>query len=271
MIVADNIRITDPMIAAAIKRNDPEPIRRIAVQCEAAGADAMDLNPGPLTREPDKKMAFLVETVQEITDLPVLIDTPNPVAMEGGLRANRKKAVINAFTPEPERIQRILPLAKEYDSDIIGYCLYPNGHVPPDGPERLAMALELFSAIEKEGIDPTHLIIDPIIVPITWTDGAFHAMEVLSVIREVSNLLGFPVRTIAALSNLTSVKGPTKTKRLMEKTYLAMLMASGLSMAMLNVFNKEVMQTAAMCEAISKSGIFCWECFDDKSDPGKGR
>ncbi len=267
MIVADNIRITDPVVAEAIDRNDPEPIRSLALRCEAAGADAIDINPGPLTREPGRKMAFLVETVQETTDLPVLVDTPNPVAMEGGLRANRKKAVINAFTPEPEKIRRILPLAKEYDVDIVGYLLYPNGHVPPDGPERLTMALELFNAVEKEGVDPKRLIIDPIVVPITWADGAFHAMEVLSVIREAPNLLGYPVRTIAALSNLTSVKGPAKAKRLLEKTYLPMLIASGLDMTMLNVFNREVMETVSMCKAISRSGIFCWESFGEKESP----
>ncbi len=264
MIVADNIRITDRVVADALNRNDPEPIRSLVSRCEAAGADAIDINPGPLTSAPDRKMAFLVETVQEVTDLPVLIDTPDPVAMEGGLRANRKKAIINAFTPEPEKIRRILPLAKEYDADIVGYLLYPNGHVPPDGPERLTMALELFDAVEREGIDPNRLVIDPIVVPITWTDGAFHAMEVLSVIREAPNLLGYPVRTIAALSNLTSAKGPAKTKRLMEKTYLPMLFASGLDMLMMNVFNGEVMDAAAMCKAISKAGIFCWESFRER-------
>lgn len=65
IIVADNLRITLPAIAAAVDRLDPEPVRRMAAACRDAGARAIDINSGPLSRNPAEKMTFLVRTVQE--------------------------------------------------------------------------------------------------------------------------------------------------------------------------------------------------------------
>ncbi len=153
ILIADNIRITDPKIAVAIERTDPVPIRETTKNCEKAGVEAIDINSGPLTRDPERKMAFLVETIQNESDLPVLIDTANPAAMEVGLRTNRKTAIINGFSLEPAKLESILPLAKKYDADIIGYLLYTDGHVPPDSQERLNVAVELFRALEESGVD----------------------------------------------------------------------------------------------------------------------
>jgi 5-methyltetrahydrofolate corrinoid/iron sulfur protein methyltransferase len=166
ILVADNLQITDKAVEAAILRTDAEPIRELVRLCENAGAQAIDINSGPLSRDPEKKMAFLVEAVQSVTDLPVLIDTANPKAMEAGLAANKKTAIINGFSLEPAKLAHILPLAKKYDADIIGYLLYPNSHVPPDSAERLSVAVELFGEFRSAGIDKERLIIDPIIAPV---------------------------------------------------------------------------------------------------------
>ncbi len=258
-IVADNLNITNPVIEKAVSTLDPEPVREMVRACEVAGADAIDINSGPLTRDPQTRMAFLVESVQSATDLPVLIDTANPKAMEAGLGANRKTAIINAFTLEPSRLDSILPMAKTYDTDIIGYLVYPNGHVPPDAADRLDIAVELYTECHKAGLDKERLIIDPIIVPIYWQNGTSQAMEILEVIRTLPDLLGFPVRTMAALSNFTSDGGSKEKKRLLEKAYLPMLMASGLNMVMMNVLNAEITAIARVCRTIAGQRVFAWE------------
>ena len=223
MIVADNLQITRTVIEKAVGEMAPEPIQAMVRKCEAAGAEAIDINSGPLSRDPEKKMSFLVRAVQDVSDLPVFIDTANPIALEAGLRANRKTAMINGFSLEPAKLEGILPLAKKYDTDIIGYLLYPDSHVPRDASERLSVALQLYEESEKAGIDRERLIIDPIVAPILWPDGNFQNMEILTVIRTLPDLLGFFPRTVAGLSNLTTGQGPREKKRLLENTYLPML------------------------------------------------
>ncbi|MEZ4528171.1 MAG: dihydropteroate synthase [Desulfobacterales bacterium] len=259
ILVADNLQITHPKIEQAVREMNPEPVREMVRKCADAGADAIDINSGPLSRDPEKKMAFLVETVQEVTDLPVLLDTANPRALEAGLSVSRNPTVINGFSLEPAKLECILPLAKKYDTDIIGYLLYPNSHVPHTEAERLEVAVELYAEFQKAGLENERLIIDPVIAPVIWENGNRQDMEILSVLRNLPDLLGFPVRTVAGISNLTTGRGPKEQKRLLEKAYLPMLAASGLSMALLNIFHAKTVAVAKACNALTDPKIFTWE------------
>jgi len=259
IVIADNLQITNKIIEKAIANYGSGPIITMIKKCEAAGAMAIDINSGPLSRNPKKKMAFLVNTIQKETNLPVIIDTANPEAICAGLRANRKKAIINGFSLEPGKLEKILPMAKQFNTDIIGYLLHPDGHVPANASDRLQIAVEIFKACENAGIDKNRLIIDPVLPPITWENGQFQAMEVLSVIKFLPELLDFPVRTVVGLSNLTAGNGEREKKLLLERSYLPMLCAAGLSMVLVNIFHHETIKVAKACNAIMNKDIFTWE------------
>ncbi|MBW1706162.1 MAG: dihydropteroate synthase [Deltaproteobacteria bacterium] len=258
-IIADNIQITNPLIAKALDEMDPLPVQDLAKKCEAAGADILDINPGPLTRDGEEKMSFLVEAVQQVCNLPLSLDTSNPSAMAAGTKASREKPVINGFSLEPAKLEKILPLAAKFDCDIIGFLLYPNGMVPGSAEERLNLAVQLFEEFNEKGIEPQRLIIDPALVPLMWEDGSRQAMEILTVIRMLTDLIGFPVRTIVGLSNLTSGKGPKEKKLFLEAVYLSMLASVGLDMVLMNIFNQNTVSVVRACDSITRQGTFSWE------------
>jgi 5-methyltetrahydrofolate corrinoid/iron sulfur protein methyltransferase len=259
ILAADNLTITNSTVEKAITGLDPGPIREVVLSCEKAGADVIDINTGPLGKTPEEKMSFVVNVVQEITDLPILLDTANPVAMEAGLASNKKKAIINGFSLEPVKLAKILPLAKKFDADIVGYLLDPNSRVPRDSTERLTIAIEIFDHIRKAGIDPGKLIIDPVIVPLTWDNGKFQAMEVAETIRQLPDVLGFDVATIAGISNLTTGRGNLRQKLIFEKAYLGMLAGAGLSMALVNIFHTQSVAVARACKQLKNNNIFAWD------------
>jgi len=251
ILAADNLQVTNKRIETALNEMNPEPIREMAIRCEKAGAQALDINSGPLGRDAEKKMTLFVEAVQDVSDLPILIDTANPAAMEAGLRANKKTAIVNGFSLQPQKLESIL--------DIIGYLLYPNGHVPPDATERLSIAAEIYHEAEKAGIDKKHLIIDPIVVPLTWQRGRFQAMEILTVIKTLPEVLDYPVRTIVGLSNLIIGRDYREKRLLLERAYLPMLAACDLSIALLNIFHHETVRIAKACISFSDPKVFSWE------------
>ena len=258
-LVADNLTVTNPVVRRAIDELDPVPIRHLVRRCLDAGAEAIDINPGPLKRDPERRMTFLVETVQEITDRPLLLDTTNPAAMEAGLAACRNPAVVNGFFLDPFRLERILPLAARYEADIVGFLLRPDSQVPPDEAGRLELAVSLYAEFRKADLPDERLVIDPVVAPLIWENGNLQDMAVLSTIRNLPDLLGFPVRTIAGLSNLTIGDAPREKKLRMEAAYLPMLAAAGLDMALLNVLREETVRTARACAALVDPKIFAWE------------
>ena len=204
-------------------------------------------------------MNFIIDAIQQVSDLPLIIDTANPKAMEAGVRACKSMPTINGFSLESSKLDKILPLAKEFRTDIIAYLLYPNGHVPPDGDKRLEIAVEILEKFKETGIEEKRLIIDPVIVPLSWQNGKFQAREVLYVIKHLPDVFGFPVRTIAGLSNLTTGSGHKAQKLIMEKAYLSMLASAGLSMIMMNVFHHEAIKTVKACNLLIDEKIFAWE------------
>lgn len=256
IIAADNLHIVRPGIAAAVAALDPAPIQALVRACVAAGAQAIDLNCGPLSREPERRMAFTVESVRAVTDLPLLLDTTSPTAMAAGLAACGGRATINGFSLEPAKIERILPLARQYDTDIVGFLLHPDSRVPIEADEMMAVAVALFAAFRDTGLDPARLIIDPVIAPLSWPDGARHNRAVLTLIRQLPDLLGTPVRTLAGLSNLASGPMPVARKIALEQAFLPMLAMAGLEMLLVNVMHGPTLETAKHCEALLGEGIF---------------
>jgi len=261
--IADNLQITNRSISEAVGQLDPIPIQDMVRLMEENGAQAIDINPGPLRREPARKMKFLVETVQAVTRLPLVLDTANPIAMKAGLSICKNKRIINGFSLESKKIETILPLAEQFNSDIIGYLLLPDGHVPQSLDERLSLAIQLYQTYVDQGLDPKRLIIDPVLVPVMWQNGIDQAKDILNVIRQLPNVLGYPVRTVIGLSNftsgLTAGKGHQKEKRLLEQAYLSMLASAGLSMVLMNILHRETVATAKACDAIMNQSVFSWE------------
>jgi 5-methyltetrahydrofolate corrinoid/iron sulfur protein methyltransferase len=258
IIVADNLRITLPSIARAVEALDPAPIRQTAGACREAGAHYIDINSGPLSRQPARRMTFLVETVQAATDLPLVLDTTNPEAMAAGLAACRQRPILNGLSLEREKLDRILPLASGYDCDLILYLLRPDGHVPPDADGRMDAAVALFGECQAAGIAPERLIVDPIIAPLAWQDGNRQNMAILEVLRSLPDLLGVPLRTIAGLSNLTTGAPHTELRRRYQCAFLPMLAAAGLNMILMNVLDPAIMDIAHASRNITRDTIFSW-------------
>jgi len=258
-LIADNLRITKTSIQDALKTGKPEAVQKLVIQCEKNGAFAIDVNTGPLTRSPEKDMTFFIKAVQSVTKLPMVIDTSNFIAMKAGIKAATNKVIINGFSLEPNKLETILPLAKEYNADIIGFLLYSNSMVPKDVSSRCEVALELFEHVQASGIAKEKLIIDPVVPPLSWDDGIIQAKAVLKVIRTLPDLLGFPVKTVAGLSNLTTGARDKNKKTLVEQSYLAMLAAAGLDYLMMDVLNYQTLKAAKTSDILVKADIFSWE------------
>lgn len=121
LIISERINGMFKSVAKAIDKRDKDFIQRLALEQVAAGANALDISTGPGAEDPKEVMKWLVSVVQEVTNVPLAIDTPKIDVMEVALKACKQRALINSTTAEEKKMSSLFPLTKEYGSDII--CL----------------------------------------------------------------------------------------------------------------------------------------------------
>jgi cobalamin-dependent methionine synthase I len=238
IIAAENLTGANPLVAQALKDLNPKPLQDLAQRSAGAGAQILDLNPGYLSRRMEDRMAFLVEAVQEVTTLPLILDSPNPRVLAGGLAVCREKPIVNAVTLEDAKLKEILPLAAAHGTALVLLLLDDRSQPPPTLEGKIALAVELRERALAAGLTDEQLIFDPVLPNLRWPDawpqtGAdFRAIRYLA----AGDLFGVPARTMVGLSNLRSGLRTIYPTQL-EITALALLAGAGLSLALVDVLN----------------------------------
>ncbi|MDP6501488.1 MAG: dihydropteroate synthase [Dehalococcoidales bacterium] len=120
ILIGESVNIMSKTLGSAMKERNPGPIQEMAKAEIEGGVDYLDINIGPARRGGDELMEWMVNTVQEVTDMPLSLDTTNSVAMEAGLKVCKSRALINSISLQPDRLEQGLPLAKNYETDMIG-------------------------------------------------------------------------------------------------------------------------------------------------------
>jgi len=239
ILVGENISIMSKTIGQALRERNPKLIQELAKREAEAGVDYLDLSIGPARKAGDKLMTWLVNTVQEVTDLSLSLDTTNPVAMEAGLKACKSRALINSISLQPERLEQTLPLVKKYNADMIGLLWGVEG-MPRDANERCLLAVDLIYKANQLSIPNENIWIDPIITPVSVEINQVKAcLEFMSMLKDIAP----GCKSIVGLSNVSNGT-PARLRPYLNRTYLAMLMKYGLHSAIADAFDTELIRLA---------------------------
>ncbi len=238
--VAENINIMSKTLGPAMKERNAGPIQDMARTLTKNGADYLDLNIGPARKGGDELMDWLVKTVQEVTDLPLSLDTTNPVAMEAGLKTNiKRKSLINSVSLQPERLEKGLPMITMYNADAIG-LLWGKDGMPRDADERAAMAVDFIYQANEAGIPTSNIWIDPIVTPICVdVSQVLAGLEFMSMLGEIAP----EAKSIVGLSNVSN-GAPENLRPYLNRAYLMMLMKYDIYSAIVDGFDKELLAIA---------------------------
>ena len=239
ILVGENINIISKTIGPALKERNPEPIQKMAKAEAAASMDYLDLNIGPARKAGDELMSWLVNTIQEVTDKPLSLDTTNPVATEAGLKACKSRALINSVSLQPERLQNVLPMVKQYNADMIGLLWGVEG-MPRDANERCMLAVDLIYQANQLDIPNERIWIDPIVTPVSVEINQVKAcIEFMGMLAEIAP----DCKSIVGLSNVSN-GAPSHLRPYLNRTYLAMLMKYGVHSAIVDAFDEELIRLA---------------------------
>ncbi len=243
-------------VGKAIANKDKAVIQKKALDQTQAGAGMLDVNVGPAVADAASAMKWLVETIQEVVDTPLALDSTKPAVIEEGLKLVKKKAMINSTTADKEKLDLLLPMAKQYNASLIGLTMGKSG-IPRDRNERSQFAAEIVSACMEAGINLADLYLDPIILPINVAQA--QVQEVLESIREFKILSDPPPKTVVGLSNVSQ---GTDKRSLINRTFLVMGVACGLDAAIADPLDKELMDGLITAELLLNKHIYCTSFLD---------
>ncbi|MDD5044678.1 MAG: dihydropteroate synthase [Candidatus Omnitrophica bacterium] len=238
-------------VGEAIKKKDKSVIQRIAKEQVARGAGALDLNCGPVSKDPVQDMQWLIQAVQEAVDIPLSLDSTKANVIAEGLKLVKNKAIINSTSADAEKLEILVPLAIQYNASLIGLTLDKKG-VPQDKDRRLELAARIVADCQEKGFPVENLYIDPIVLPVNVAQN--QARDVLEVLREFKIISDPPPKTVVGLSNVSQ---GTCNRSIINRTFLAMAIGAGLDAAILDPLDKELMNVLITSELILNKQIYC--------------
>ncbi|AOQ24048.1 5-methyltetrahydrofolate:corrinoid/iron-sulfur protein co-methyltransferase [Moorella thermoacetica] len=234
LIIGEKLNSAIPSVRQIINDKNAAAVQDLARRQAEAGADYLDLNTAHCDEVAD--MEWLVRTVQEVTDVPLCIDSTAGEAIKKGLetvKGDKSKVIINSISMEKKRLEEVLPLVLEYQCPVIGLTVDDNG-IPKTAEERIKITEELIETLSRKNYDLSNLYIDPLVLPLAVNHT--NAVMFFQCLRDIKRL--FKVKTVSGLSNI-SFNMPKR--KLINRYFLTICMASGMDAAILDPLDGKIM------------------------------
>ena len=218
-------------------------IREMAKDQQHQGAALLDVNVGVPGIDETVAMRKVVGLLSRESELPLVIDSPNAAAIETALRLYPGRALINSISGEKEKMRRLLPVAAKYGAMFILLPLTER-EVPETAAVRKRIIRRVLQKARRFGFTPDDVVVDGLVMTVAANAGA--ALETLETVAWCTEKL--QMRTILGLSN---VSFGMPERKWINAAFLAMACAKGLTMAIANPSNEELINIKMALDALT--------------------
>jgi 5-methyltetrahydrofolate--homocysteine methyltransferase len=250
LVIAERINASRKYIAQAISSRNAAFIQDEAKAQDQAGADYIDVNAGTFVGEESEKLSWVIEAVQQVTDKPLCIDSPDPAVIEAMLPLVKKPPMINSITLEPDRLQGIIPLVAEHRTKVIGLCQSEDA-MAETADDKLKMAEQLVEKVTAAGIPLEDLYIDPLVYPISTNTQA--VVATLQAIHRIMD--AFP--GVHTTCGLTNVSHGLPCRKLINRSFLIAAITYGLDSAIMDPTDQQLFAALMAALAVNGKDEYC--------------
>ncbi len=253
IIVAERINASRKRIARALEERDAEWIAKEARKQAEAGATYIDVNAGTSVAKEIENLIWLARTVVEAVELPLCVDSANPAALDAALPINKVgRPMINSITGEKMRLEGILPLVTKYNAKVVALTMDDDG-MPDDVEGRLANAERLHQKLAAAGVPDDDIFFDVLIRPVsTDPDQVLHCLEAIRQIHAKYPEVHF-------MCGMSNVSFGLPRRKLLNRTFLTLLMSAGQDGAILDPTEKGVAATLHATKALLGRDEYCMD------------
>jgi 5-methyltetrahydrofolate corrinoid/iron sulfur protein methyltransferase len=242
-------------VRGAINEKNKQPVQDIVKEQVAGGADVLDINLGPTKGDPVENFVWLAQTVAEVTDRAISLDSAKPAVLAEAVPRVKQalpetKLVINSSTAAEDCMATLIPVAAENEAGIIGLTMDQEG-VPGNVEKRVECGATFLMMAMESGLTPEDIYLDPIILPVNVAQQ--QPTNVMEAIRQLSIVSDPPPHFMLGLSNVSQ---KCLMRNLLSRTYLVMAIAAGLDSAIMDAADKELVEAAISAEILLDKHLY---------------
>jgi cobalamin-dependent methionine synthase I len=250
IIIGEKINGAIPSVAEAIAKKDADFIKNLAKTQADAGADYIDVCASTDVEIELETMKWLIDLVQEATDTPIAVDSPNEQICVEAIAFCNKPGLVNSVSMEGDKIDRVFPVIANTNWHCAALLCDDTG-IPKSGEQRM----EVFSAIMEKAkeykIDSSRLHIDPLVEMLCTSEDGINV--ILDVIRKIKK--AYP--TIHVTGGASNISFNLPARKFVNQAFLVLAMGAGMDSAIINPLHKHMMGLINATEALMGNDEFC--------------
>ncbi len=213
-------------LQAELREGKLDLVTEMAESQEEAGAAILDVNMGMNGIDENEMMQKVVKELTIVTDLPLSIDSSHVDVVEAALRIYPGRALINSISLEPEKFEKLIPVAKKYGAMFILLPLSEEG-LPKDLDEKKRIIRTIYDEALAQGLAAEDIIVDGLVATVGANKRA--ALEVFETISYCKGELG-----LATACGLSNISFGLPERMFVNSAFLTMAIQAGLTMAIAN-------------------------------------
>ena len=250
LVIAERLNASRKPVKEALKnRNEQFFLDEVKTLIER-GSDFIDINASHIPEAEISDLLWLIDLLKDRFQIPFAIDSSTPEVIEAGLkRLNRSGQMINSTTLEPKKFEKLIQLMLEHQANLV-VLLMDESH-PRNTEERIRLMEKLARLIEQRDVPPERVFIDPLVFTLsTDVKNGIYVIETICEIKKRFNHF----KTTVGLSNISY---GLPNRRLLNRTFLSMLIPLGLDSALIDPLDDELMAVLKAGMALSGKDPYC--------------
>ena len=252
IIIGEKINGAIPSTGKAILEKNEAFIRDLAIKQAAAGANFIDVCASVDDDIELETMKWLIDIVQDATDVPIAVDSPNVFTCIESMKFCKKPGLFNSVSMEGDKIDAAFKAIADTEWECVA-LLNSDAGIPKTAKDRLDVFTDIMAKCKEYQIDPSRMHIDPLIEMLcTSEDGIKMVVEVIQSIKHQ-----YP--TIHVTGAISNISFNLPARRIVNQAFGVLAMNAGMDSFILDPLSKDMMGMLFATEAMMGLDMFCME------------
>ncbi|HHY25287.1 MAG TPA: methyltetrahydrofolate cobalamin methyltransferase [Desulfitobacterium dehalogenans] len=252
ILIGEKINGAIPSVAKAIAAKDADFIRNLAKVQSEAGVDFLDVCASVDNDIELETLKWLIDLVQEVSDIPIAIDSPNANVIAQAIKFCNKPGLINSVSMEGDKVEVIFPIIADTKWECVALLCDDTG-IPQDTEKRLEVFATLMDKAKQYNIAPSRLHIDPLVQMLCTSEDGI--LAIMDVIKEIKTQ--YP--KIHVTGGASNISFNLPIRRLVNQAFIVLAMSAGMDSAIVDPTKQDLMGMIFATEALLGQDEYCME------------